>query len=136
MRNGPIDGTKCQSEERKGNFFRLLCIANTTEGSWKLQKALGYETTKWSKWLDFLKFYLTMEEWFHDCYEKDGVNNARLLIVNVLKIFQELFSREEGTNGYCIAKVHWMTKFQSYIKRYGSGMNFLEVQARLLISFL
>ncbi len=54
MRNGLIDGTKCQSEERKGNFFLLLCIANRTEGSRKFQKALGYETTKWNKWFDFL----------------------------------------------------------------------------------
>jgi hypothetical protein len=28
MRNGLIDGTKCQSPERKGNIFRLLCIAH------------------------------------------------------------------------------------------------------------
>ncbi len=33
MRNGLIDGTKCQSSERKGNLFRLLCIARTTNGS-------------------------------------------------------------------------------------------------------
>jgi hypothetical protein len=41
-----------------------------------------------------------MEEWFHDCNEKDEVNNARPLIANVLKILQELFTREDGTNGY------------------------------------
>jgi hypothetical protein len=33
MRNGLIDGTKCQSSEQKGNMFRLLCIAHTTNGS-------------------------------------------------------------------------------------------------------
>jgi hypothetical protein len=33
MRNGLIDGTTCQSSERKGNLFRLLCIAHTTNGS-------------------------------------------------------------------------------------------------------
>ena len=33
MRNGLIDGTKCQSSEWKGNLFRLLCIAHTTNGS-------------------------------------------------------------------------------------------------------
>ena len=26
MRNGLIDGTKCQSSERKGNLFILICI--------------------------------------------------------------------------------------------------------------
>jgi hypothetical protein len=86
-----------------------LCIANTTEHSWKLQKVLGFGTTKWNKWLDFLKLYLTIEEWFYDCNEKDEVNNARPLIANVLKILQELFPREEDTNGYCIPKMHGMT---------------------------
>jgi hypothetical protein len=85
MSNGLIDGTKCQSEERKSNFFLLLCIANMAEGSRILQKALGYGTTKWNKWLDFLKLYLAMEEGFYDCNEKDEVNIARPLIVNVLK---------------------------------------------------
>jgi hypothetical protein len=42
LRNGIIDSTKCQSEERKGNLFLLLCIANTTEGSLKLQDILGH----------------------------------------------------------------------------------------------
>ncbi len=52
------------------------------------------------------------------------MNNARPLIVNVLKILQELFPREEGTNRYCIPKMLGMTKFQSYIKRYGSAIVF------------
>ena len=33
MRNGLIDGTKCQAEERKGNLFLLLCIEHTTDGN-------------------------------------------------------------------------------------------------------
>jgi hypothetical protein len=33
MRNGLIDGAKCQSSKQKGNLFRLLCIAHTTNGS-------------------------------------------------------------------------------------------------------
>jgi hypothetical protein len=124
MRNGLIDGTKCQSEERKRNFFLLLFIANITEGSRKLKKALGYGTTKWNKCLDFLKLYLAIEEWFHDCNGKDEVNNARPLIVHVLKLVQELIQREEGTHGYCIPKMHGMSIFQSYIKRYDSAMNY------------
>ena len=40
MRNGIIDGTKCQAEERKGNLFLLMCIAHTLDGSIKIQKAL------------------------------------------------------------------------------------------------
>jgi hypothetical protein len=33
MRNGLIDGTKCQSLEQKGNLFQLLYIAHTTNES-------------------------------------------------------------------------------------------------------
>jgi hypothetical protein len=65
-----------------------------------------------------------MEEWFHDCNDKEEVNNARPLIAKVLKWLQELFPREEGTNEYCIPKMHGMNEFQSYIKKYGSAMNF------------
>ena len=42
MRNGLIDGTKCQSSERKGNLFRLLCIAHTADGLSILQRSLSY----------------------------------------------------------------------------------------------
>jgi hypothetical protein len=52
-----------------------------------------------------------MEEWFHNCNDKEEVNNSRPLIAKVLKWLQELFPREEGTNGYCIPKMHGMTKF-------------------------
>ncbi len=41
MQNGLIDGTKCQSSERKGNLFRLLCIAHRTKARLVLQTALG-----------------------------------------------------------------------------------------------
>jgi hypothetical protein len=30
-RNGLIGGTKCQAEERKGDVFYLLCIAQTVD---------------------------------------------------------------------------------------------------------
>jgi hypothetical protein len=88
MRNGIIDGTKCQSEERKGNLFLLLCIANTTKGSVKLQHTLGHNHSKWKKWLEFIKLYLSMEEWFHDFNDKEKVNQARPLIAKVLKLLQ------------------------------------------------
>ena len=50
IRNGIIVGTKCQLEERKGNLFLLLCIANTTEGSMKLQvqSVLLYGSETWN----------------------------------------------------------------------------------------
>jgi hypothetical protein len=60
----------------------------------------------------------------HDFNDKEEVNHTRPLIAKVLKWLQELLPREEGTNGYCIPKMHGMTKFQSYIKKYGSAMHF------------
>ncbi len=39
MRNGLMDGTKFQFEEKKGYLFLLLCIANTTEDCQTLQKS-------------------------------------------------------------------------------------------------
>ena len=125
MRNGIIDGTKCQASERKGNLFLLLCIAHTVEGSVKLQKALGYPSpSRWKNFLECIKLYLSMEEWFHDNNRKEEVNNSREMIAKVLSLIQILFPREEGTNGWNIPKMHAMTKFMVYMKRYGSAMNF------------
>ena len=41
-RNGLIDSTRCQSSERKGNLFLLMCIANTVDGERILQHELNY----------------------------------------------------------------------------------------------
>jgi hypothetical protein len=90
----------------------------------KLQTALNHNSSKWKKLLEFIKLYLSMCEWFHDCNDKEEVNQARPLIAKVLRMLQWLFPREENSNGYCIPKMHGMVKFQSYIKRYGSAMNF------------
>ena len=81
-------------------------------------------THKWKRWIECIKLYLSMEEWFHDANDKREVDSAREMIGEVLKMVQTFFPREEKTNGYCIPKMHAMTKFQSYIKRYGSAINF------------
>ncbi len=65
-----------------------------------------------------------MEEWFHDCNEKNEVFQAQPLIAKVLTSLQQLFPREEATNQYCIPKMHAMTKFQYYIMLFGSAMIF------------
>ena len=124
MRNGLIDGTKCQSSERKGNLFRLLCIAHTTVGSSILKRSLSYSESKWKRFLEFLKLYLGMEEWFHDANEKDEVRCARDLIAKVLLMLQNLLPRPTKTNGYKIPKMHGMTKMQDNMILFGSGINF------------
>ncbi len=54
MRNGLIDGTKCQSSEQKGNLFQLLCIAHTANGSRVMKSSLKYSDAKWKQW--YIKF--------------------------------------------------------------------------------
>jgi hypothetical protein len=65
-----------------------------------------------------------MEEWFHDSNNKDEVNSSGGETSKVLTSLQKFFPRSEHTNGYRLPKMHGMTKMQSYIKRFGSGMNF------------
>jgi hypothetical protein len=84
MKNGLIDGTKCQSSERKGNLFRLLCIAHATNGSRVMKRSLKYSDTKWKQHIEFLMLYLCMEEWFCDSNNKLEVINAQPQIAKVL----------------------------------------------------
>ncbi len=49
MRNRLIDGTKYQSSERKGNLFRLMCIAQTSHGCLVMQRSKGLSNGKWKK---------------------------------------------------------------------------------------
>jgi len=56
--------------------------------------------------------------------DKGEVEHAKPLISWVLAMLQRYFPREADTNGYCIPKMHGMTKFIPYIMKYGSGKNF------------
>ena len=60
----------------------------------------------------------------HDSNPKEEVTHARPLIGKVLRSLQNLFPREGTGNEYNIPKMHAMTKFQFYMKRYGSAINF------------
>ena len=124
IRNGIIDSTRSQSSERRGNFFMLMCIAHTVEGKHILSKQLGLGRRHWKRWINFLKNYLAMEEWFHHSPPKEEVNNAREAISDVLMELQLFFPRAEDTNGYNLPKMHGMTKIQTYMKLYGSAINF------------
>jgi hypothetical protein len=83
-RNGFIDGTKCQSSEQKGNLFRLLCTARTTNGSCVMNRSLSLSDKKWKQYIEFLTLYLGMEQWFHDSNNKNEVINARPQLAKVL----------------------------------------------------
>jgi hypothetical protein len=84
---------------------------------------LDLSDIQWRKFIHFLKSYLAMEEWFHDSNNKDEVNSYRGEISKVLTSLHKFFPRLEHTNGYRLPKMHGMTKIQSYIQCFGSGMN-------------
>jgi hypothetical protein len=96
LRNGLIDGTKCQSLEQTGNLFRLLCISHTTNGSRVMKRSLKYSDAKWKQYIKFLKQYLCIEEWSHDSNNKVEVINTRTLIGKVVQSLQQ-FSQEIQT---------------------------------------
>jgi hypothetical protein len=53
-----------------------------------------------------------MEEWFHDCNDKEEVQSSRNEITKVLKMRHRFFPRGDRSNGYCIPKMHGITKMQ------------------------
>ncbi len=124
MRNGLIDGTKCQSSEQMGNLFWLLCIAHATNESHVMKRSLRYSDAKWKQYIKFLKLYLCMEEWFHDSNNKVEVINARPQIAKMFWSLQQCFPRNTNTNGYNLPKMHGITKMHEYMMLFGSGINF------------
>ncbi len=124
MRNGLINGTKCKSSEQNRNLFQLLCIAHKTNGSCVMKRSLSLSDTKWKQYIEFLKHYLGMEEWFHDSNNKKELINARPQIAKVLWLFEHFFPRNTNTNGYNLPKMHGITKMWEYVMLFGSGINF------------
>ena len=125
-RNGIIDSTKTQSTERRGNFFRLLCLSYTDTGKQSLRVALDTEE-ELEYFQEFIKLYLAMEEWFHEVNDKDEVRNSRDMIAEVLDLLKYVFQRDvycPNTQGWKIPKFHAMTKVQTFMCKYGSAMNF------------
>ncbi len=88
MRNGMIDGTKCQSSQRKGILFHFMCIANTTNGKNVLKNSLNSSDSIWKQFISCLILYLAMEKWFHDCNDKQEVQSLRNEIAKVLSLMQ------------------------------------------------
>jgi hypothetical protein len=61
-----------------------------------LQTALQLSDQRWSKFLHFIKMFLAMGEWFHDCNDKDEVNVSRGEISKVFSALQR-FSQDQIT---------------------------------------
>ena len=124
IRSGLIETTRCQSSERKGNLFLLLCIACTSAGETILRGELGLTPSLWKQWIIFLQMYLAMGEWFHDSRPKEEVQNARNAIGAVIQSLKQFFPRRRDSHGYNIPKLHGLTKVQYYMCLFGSAINF------------
>jgi hypothetical protein len=49
-----------------------------------MKRSLIYSDAKWKQYIEFLKQYLCMEEWFHDSNSKVEVINTRPQIAKAL----------------------------------------------------
>ena len=122
-RTGMLKNTLVNATERRGNLFLLLCLSHTDEVQswlWTLLRKKGIDP---DQYIEFLKLYLAMEEWFHETNPKEEVVAARVLIAKVIQMMQDVFPRTDG-QGWQLPKVHGLTKMQSYICLFGSGINF------------
>jgi hypothetical protein len=58
-----------------------------------MKRSLKYSDTKWKQYIEFLKQYLSMEEWFRDSNNKVEVINAQPQIAKVLQSLQHFFPK-------------------------------------------
>jgi hypothetical protein len=95
---------------------------------------------QWTNFVQFIKLYLALEEWFHDVNYKDKVRIAQGKISLILGSLQKFFPRSDNTNGYCTPKMHGMIKMQFYIQLFGSSITFkvalVRPHTRLLLNQL
>ena len=109
--------------ERRGNLFRLLCLSHTDAGQDWLFPMLSINNIDPQKYLECLKLYLSMEEWYHETNKKEEVRSARQLIGEVIQLVHKIFPRSEG-QGWNIPKTHGLKKIQYYMCLFGSAINF------------
>ncbi len=64
-----------------------------------------------------------MEEWFHGTNLKEEVIASRPMISETIKLIQSVFPIIFG-HGWNIPKLHGLTKFGTYMQRFGSASNF------------
>ena len=97
-------------------------MAYTTTVQMVLFPELEREGVRPDEFVQVLKMYLSMEEWFHSTNLITEVRAARPLIGRVIEMIQRVFPRPEG-NGWDIPKNHGLTKIQWFMCKYGSGIN-------------
>ena len=122
-RTGLLKNTLVNANERRGNLFRLLCLSHTDRAQNWLFPCLEKNGIDPQNFLECIKLYLSMEEWFHETNSKVEVQSARPLIAHVIQLVHEVFPRTKG-NGWNLPKTHGLTKMQYYMCLFGSAINF------------
>ncbi len=112
------------NHQSKKVISSYLCFLHMSDGAFILKQELNFVPSHWETWLNFLKLYLSMEEWFHDSRPKDEVHCASNAIEAVIKPVQLFFPRGKDSHGYNIPKMHGLTKMRDYICEFGSAKYF------------
>jgi hypothetical protein len=121
-RNGFLENTLVNANERRGNLFLFLCICHVTTIDSALCTRLRQHNVSLTAMTQCLIMYLSMDEWFHGTNKKEEVKNARELIAHTITSVKTQFPRQG--HGWQLPKLHGLTKMQYYMCLFGSGVNF------------
>jgi len=122
-RNGLMSHSKVSGLERRGNLLCLLCLSHTNAIKPILMEKLREQSISINKLLKCLKLYLSMEEWFHESNLKEVVLASCPLVAQPIELMMSVFPRE-ARRGWKLPKDHGLTKFTTFMKRFGSASNF------------
>jgi hypothetical protein len=122
-RNGLMNHSKMTGSERRGNLLHLLCFSHTNAIKPKLMEKLREQSISINKLLKCLKLFLSMEEWFHESNLKEEVLASCPLVAQTIELMMSVFPRE-ARRGWKLPNVHGLTKFITFMKRFGSASNF------------
>jgi hypothetical protein len=118
-----MNGSKVTGSERRGNLLCLLCLSHTDAIKQKSTGKLREQSMSMNKFLKCLKLYLSMEKWFHESNLKEEVLASCSLVAQTIELMMSAFPREAG-RGWKTPKVHGLTKFVTFMQRFGSASYF------------
>jgi hypothetical protein len=133
-RNGVTDGTKMSASERVGNIFILLCAMHTHDGTQLFCNGCHISGVRYEDMKQCLKLQLGFEVWVNQSNKISDVENATLLVGELITLIKSSFPRTDG-NGWCIPKMHSLAKMIHYMLQFGKAKNFCgQVGERVLKS--
>jgi hypothetical protein len=122
-RNGVTDGTKMSASERVGNIFILLCAMHTRDGEHLFADGCTEADVSLEEMKHCLKLQLSFERWINDSNSIVDVQRASKLLAELITLIQKCFPRTIG-NGWCIPKIHSLSKMIHYVQQFGKAKNF------------